>query len=210
MRRTALHWACKRGHTAVAHFLLQSGADASIRTHDGHTPLDVASTADIAKLLGGGAGNLAAETGEQELPIVPNYLANPPFPYYDITREMETVNYRDVRRMPETADKPNLRARNKTTSTVPDHHGNSSDMPLAKHLESLAVSNGATTRKSDSLLSEEKGTGLSIPGQSSEGEGKEKGTAAVCLVSYSPSLVLKPRSRGGPCARLRGLGTRLL
>ena len=153
----------------------------NIRTHDGQTPLDMAPTADIANLLGGGAENLAV-AAKQELPIVPNYLANPPFPYYDITKEIEAVTYRDTKRMPETqSEKPNPR-----THTVPDHHGNNGDIPLAKHLESLTVSNGATKRKSDSVLSAVKATALSMAVQSSEGEGEEeeKGTCAtaVCLV----------------------------
>ena len=51
--RTALHWACRRGHTSIARFLLQSGADMNLRTHNGELPADVATTSDITQLLCG-------------------------------------------------------------------------------------------------------------------------------------------------------------
>ena len=51
--RTALHWACKRGHLSVVRYLLQNGAEANITSHKGELPVDVAATTDVAKLLSG-------------------------------------------------------------------------------------------------------------------------------------------------------------
>ncbi|RUS88505.1 hypothetical protein EGW08_003763 [Elysia chlorotica] len=74
---TPLHWACKRNHTSVVRQLLQEGADKSIENNDGHVPAQLSSHEDIHKLLGG-----SPETQvNNALPIKPNYLANPPFPY---------------------------------------------------------------------------------------------------------------------------------
>jgi len=51
--RTALHWACRRGHTSIARLLIQSGADVNLRTHNGELPVDVTTTSDIVQLLCG-------------------------------------------------------------------------------------------------------------------------------------------------------------
>ena len=92
--RTPLHWACKRGHINIVQYLLQSGSDATIVTHKGEQPGDVATNNDIIQLLDGTLDNdsttalsiASKETrpivcnGEQ-LNFVPNYLKFPVFPY---------------------------------------------------------------------------------------------------------------------------------
>ena len=93
--RTALHWACKRGHKDIVEYLLYSGADPSIMSNKGETPSTVATEHRILKLF-------QTETLEQDmsmkpssapsdsqLPIIPNYLKNPPFPYSDTSLQQQ-------------------------------------------------------------------------------------------------------------------------
>ncbi|XP_053564440.1 ankyrin repeat domain-containing protein 40 [Bombina bombina] len=78
---TCLHWACKRNHIQVVSYLLESGADKDMFTSKGEKPFELTSKKDIKKLLG--VEDLVDEEVKpaSELPFVPNYLANPPFPY---------------------------------------------------------------------------------------------------------------------------------
>lgn len=75
---SALHWASKRNNLAALSFLLDQGADINLKNTNGDLPVDLTSNEDIKKALGGtDSGNFK----ESNLPITPNYLANPPFPY---------------------------------------------------------------------------------------------------------------------------------
>ncbi|KPP78085.1 ankyrin repeat domain-containing protein 40-like [Scleropages formosus] len=76
---TCLHWACKRNHKAVVAFLLNSGADKGILTSKGELAVQLTSKPDIRRLLG--VEEDVPEVKEPELPIIPNYLSNPQFPY---------------------------------------------------------------------------------------------------------------------------------
>ncbi|MGH0142399.1 UNVERIFIED_CONTAM: hypothetical protein FKN15_076152 [Acipenser sinensis] len=78
--RTCLHWACKRNHRQIVSYLLSAGADKDVFTSKGETAVQLTSKPDIRKLLGVEETEIT-ETKETELPIIPNYLANPPFPY---------------------------------------------------------------------------------------------------------------------------------
>uniref|UniRef100_M3YVP5 Ankyrin repeat domain 40 n=1 Tax=Mustela putorius furo TaxID=9669 RepID=M3YVP5_MUSPF len=86
---TCLHWACKRNHGQVVSYLLQSGADKEILTTKGEMPVQLTSRREIRKIMGGfeeveeddGADSLPQLKKESELPFVPNYLANPAFPF---------------------------------------------------------------------------------------------------------------------------------
>lgn len=49
--QTALHYASSCGHEEVLKFLLESGADLSIKNCDGHTAKDVADSSNIQKIL---------------------------------------------------------------------------------------------------------------------------------------------------------------
>ncbi|KAM4890026.1 ankyrin repeat domain-containing protein 40 isoform 2-T2 [Sylvia borin] len=77
---TCLHWACKRNHTAVVAYLLHAGADKNILTKKGERPAQLTSKREIRKMLGV-EDELTDLKQDSDLPIIPNYLANPPFPY---------------------------------------------------------------------------------------------------------------------------------
>uniref|UniRef100_A0A8C5QEE3 Ankyrin repeat domain 40 n=1 Tax=Leptobrachium leishanense TaxID=445787 RepID=A0A8C5QEE3_9ANUR len=78
---TPLHWACKRNQVTVVSILLESGADKNVLTNKGERPELLTSKREIKKILG--VEDLETEDAkpDTELPFVPNYLANPPFPY---------------------------------------------------------------------------------------------------------------------------------
>ncbi|XP_074778195.1 ankyrin repeat domain-containing protein 40 isoform X2 [Athene noctua] len=78
---TCLHWACKRNHAAVVAYLLQAGADKEIVTKKGERPAQLTSKREIRKMLGVEDDELPDLKEDSDLPIIPNYLANPPFPY---------------------------------------------------------------------------------------------------------------------------------
>ncbi|XP_054026898.1 ankyrin repeat domain-containing protein 40 [Dryobates pubescens] len=78
---TCLHWACKRNHAAVVAHLLHAGADKEILTKKGERPAQLTSRSEIRRMLGVEGDELPALKEEPELPIIPNYLAHPPFPY---------------------------------------------------------------------------------------------------------------------------------
>ncbi|XP_041073057.1 ankyrin repeat domain-containing protein 40 isoform X2 [Carcharodon carcharias] len=60
---TCLHWACKRGHSQIVSCLLDAGADKDILTNKVNEDSE------------------PVVNGESQLTFLPNYLANPPFPY---------------------------------------------------------------------------------------------------------------------------------
>ncbi|XP_076443185.1 ankyrin repeat domain-containing protein 40-like [Babylonia areolata] len=75
--RTALHWGAKRNHQTVVQYLLSHGADTEALDNEGKKAGQLATNSDIHSLLGE-----HGEVDQQEkLPITPNYLAHPPFPY---------------------------------------------------------------------------------------------------------------------------------
>ena len=82
--RTALHWACKRGHATIAQLLLWSGADVNIKTFKGELASELTTSAEVlAAMKIEPDENFATLCSEEKnrLPIVPNYLRNPVFPY---------------------------------------------------------------------------------------------------------------------------------
>lgn len=85
--RTALHWACKRNHTSIIRFLIANGADSNIKTFKNESAASLASSEEALLVM----DCLLEETVEKlmlesqnTVPIVPNYLKNPPFPYGDM------------------------------------------------------------------------------------------------------------------------------
>ncbi|KAB1266383.1 Ankyrin repeat domain-containing protein 40 [Camelus dromedarius] len=83
---TCLHWACKRNHGQVVSYLLKSGADKEILTTKGEMPVQLTSRSEIRKIMGvedddDDSDDLPQLKKESELPFVPNYLANPAFPF---------------------------------------------------------------------------------------------------------------------------------
>ena len=81
--RTALHWACKRGHKIIVHHLLENGADVNLKTLKGETPAAVTTSSEILTLLGSPTEGTPQRTSS--LPFVPHYLEHPPFPYSDMS-----------------------------------------------------------------------------------------------------------------------------
>ncbi|XP_061472004.1 ankyrin repeat domain-containing protein 40 [Rhineura floridana] len=90
---TCLHWACKRNHAQVVSYLLHAGADKDILTVKEETPAQLTSKSEIRKLMGvEDADELPDVKKESALPIIPNYLANPPFPYVYSSMDSSTTS----------------------------------------------------------------------------------------------------------------------
>ncbi|KAK9406936.1 ankyrin repeat domain-containing protein 40 [Crotalus adamanteus] len=77
---TCLHWACKRNHALVVAYLLEAGADKDILTVKEEKALQLTSKREIRKMLGVEDVDELLDV-KKDLPIIPNYLSNPPFPY---------------------------------------------------------------------------------------------------------------------------------
>lgn len=77
---TCLHWACKRNHKHIVAYLLNAGADKDILTAKEELAVQLTSKPEIRRLLGVEEEDVP-EVKEPELPIIPNYLSNPPFLY---------------------------------------------------------------------------------------------------------------------------------
>ncbi|CAL9694019.1 unnamed protein product [Knipowitschia caucasica] len=87
---TCLHWACKRNHKHIVTYLLSCGADMDILTAKDEMASQLTSKPDIKRLLGVEVEE-EDEVKEPELPIVPNYLSNPPFMFSTLEPEAEAV-----------------------------------------------------------------------------------------------------------------------
>nr|XP_008162190.1 ankyrin repeat domain-containing protein 40-like isoform X1 [Chrysemys picta bellii] len=86
---TCLHWACKRNHAEVVSCLIDAGADKEILTVKGELAAQLTSKKEIRKIMGV-EENEFEEVEDLNLPIVANYLANPPFPYV-YTKESNSI-----------------------------------------------------------------------------------------------------------------------
>ncbi|KAM8992178.1 ankyrin repeat domain-containing protein 40 isoform 4-T4 [Ara ararauna] len=123
---TCLHWACKRNHAPVVAYLLHAGADKEILTKKGERPAQLTSKREIRKMLGVEEDELPDSKKESDLPIIPNYLANPPFPYVYNTMSNSipdpSMNGSISHLEPQDTDSslPDM----KTYTRVPLHHGN--------------------------------------------------------------------------------------
>ncbi|XP_078082002.1 ankyrin repeat domain-containing protein 40 [Mustelus asterias] len=78
---TCLHWACKRGHGQIVSYLLEAGADKEILTNKGESAARLSMKPEIRAMLGVDEDSEPVINGESQLPFLPNYLANPPFPH---------------------------------------------------------------------------------------------------------------------------------
>ncbi|XP_048039076.1 ankyrin repeat domain-containing protein 40 [Megalobrama amblycephala] len=83
---TCLHWACKRNHKQIVAYLLNAGADKDILTAKEELAVQLTSKPEIRRLLGVEEEDMP-EVKEPELPIIPNYLSNPPFLYSKIDKD---------------------------------------------------------------------------------------------------------------------------
>ncbi|XP_077415338.1 ankyrin repeat domain-containing protein 40 [Vanacampus margaritifer] len=87
---TCLHWACKRNHKQIVSYLLSCGADKDILTAKDELASQLTSKPEIKRLLGVEVEDVP-EVKEPELPIIPNYLSNPPFLYAQMDNKMEVL-----------------------------------------------------------------------------------------------------------------------
>ncbi|XP_030646642.1 ankyrin repeat domain-containing protein 40 [Chanos chanos] len=83
---TCLHWACKRNHKQIVAYLLDHGADKEILTAKEELAVQLTSKPEIKRLLGVEVEE-EPEVKEPELPIIPNYLSNPPFLYSNMDKD---------------------------------------------------------------------------------------------------------------------------
>ncbi|CAK6964893.1 ankyrin repeat domain-containing protein 40 [Scomber scombrus] len=87
---TCLHWACKRNHKHIVSYLLSCGADKEILTAKDEMASQLTSKPEIKRLLGVEVEEVP-EVKEPELPIIPNYLSNPPFMYSKLDNKSELI-----------------------------------------------------------------------------------------------------------------------
>ncbi|XP_028414850.1 ankyrin repeat domain-containing protein 40-like [Dendronephthya gigantea] len=104
---TPLHWAARRNHKDVVTYLLQHGANPSIRSFKDELAADVTQSEDIKFLLLSEEGNdtkncssnynavelsnLESCTPKEKITeFVPNYLLNPAFPYSESPKDFAT------------------------------------------------------------------------------------------------------------------------
>ena len=100
---TALHWGARRNHESVVSYLLESGADANIRSFQNELAVDVTQSEEMRRLLLGedsrnpkdvaGNSHIGNELPKENTPsgkFVPNYLQNPQFPYSESVTEFAT------------------------------------------------------------------------------------------------------------------------
>ncbi|KAM4531763.1 ankyrin repeat domain-containing protein 40 [Odontesthes bonariensis] len=89
---TCLHWACKRNHKHIVSYLLSCGADKEILTAKDELASQLTSKPEIKRLLGVEVEEVP-EVKEPELPIIPNYLSNPPFMYSKMDNKSEIIQH---------------------------------------------------------------------------------------------------------------------
>uniref|UniRef100_H3D517 Ankyrin repeat domain 40 n=1 Tax=Tetraodon nigroviridis TaxID=99883 RepID=H3D517_TETNG len=92
---TCLHWACKRNHKHIVTYLLACGADIEILTAKDELASQLTSKPEIKRLLGVEVEEVP-EVKEPELPIIPNYLSNPPFIYSKLDNKSELITDQHV------------------------------------------------------------------------------------------------------------------
>lgn len=88
-----MHWACRRNHLKVVEYLLQHNADASIACNKGKIPSDLTQDRAILSLLPP-APQSGTSPEPPQLPIIPNYLQNPLFPYTSSNNADDTLPVR--------------------------------------------------------------------------------------------------------------------
>jgi len=76
-----LHWAAKRNHSQVVEYLLANGADKTIEANNKSTPANVCTNQHLRDLLQTSSSSSETISSSTSLPIIPNYLRHPVFPY---------------------------------------------------------------------------------------------------------------------------------
>lgn len=92
--RTALHWAAKRNHLDVAHFLLTNGADKTMESFAKEIPADLTTSPALLNLLGSPKIRISPKSEENESSpsFTPSYLSQPNMGYQPITDYEPIVN----------------------------------------------------------------------------------------------------------------------
>uniref|UniRef100_A0A3Q3VXP7 Uncharacterized protein n=1 Tax=Mola mola TaxID=94237 RepID=A0A3Q3VXP7_MOLML len=124
-----IKWACKRNHKHIVSYLLSCGADKEILTSKDELASQLTSKSEIKRLLGVEIEEVP-EVKEPELPIIPNYLSNPPFMYSKLDNNSELIL-----------------AQHLTQNGSGDHEENT-------HSDSASLSPTHDLQKSQSLLSD--------------------------------------------------------
>ncbi|CAF0909956.1 unnamed protein product [Brachionus calyciflorus] len=78
---TSLHWACSKNNLELINYLLEVGADKTIRNNDGKTAFEVVKDNRMRTLLGLNSETNTSENSQEKL--VPNFVRNPQFHYAD-------------------------------------------------------------------------------------------------------------------------------
>ncbi|CAL4081588.1 unnamed protein product, partial [Meganyctiphanes norvegica] len=77
---SGLHWASKRNQVESVQWLIANGADASLMNNQKQTAAELTNNPNILNLLGVETADIVVNgtSANESLPIVPNYIANPP------------------------------------------------------------------------------------------------------------------------------------
>lgn len=76
--RTALHWAAKRNHVDVTHFLTTNGADKNLESFAKEIPADLSTSPAVLNILGSTKIKASKEDAESHSNnLIPSYLAQP-------------------------------------------------------------------------------------------------------------------------------------
>lgn len=102
---TALHWACRRNHPSVVQLLVKLGADPSIANDKDQLPNQLTTAEAIHDVLG---KPMNVADSVDSLPIVPNYIRHPQFPYASSGENSSSLNHvpDSPRRLPESVYHP--------------------------------------------------------------------------------------------------------
>lgn len=87
---TALHWACRRGHMHAVQLLVHLGADPSIANDKDQLPNQLTSLESIHDILG---KPMSVAESVDSLPIQPNYIRHPQFPYSSSSNDSNSSNH---------------------------------------------------------------------------------------------------------------------
>lgn len=75
-----MHWAAKRNHLDVAHYLLNNGADKDVESFAKELPADLATSPAVLNLLGSPKTKAKSEELDKNT-FIPHYLTQPEYSY---------------------------------------------------------------------------------------------------------------------------------
>lgn len=160
---TCLHWACKRNHKHIVTYLLSCGADKDILTAKDELASQLTSKADIKRLLGVEVEEVP-EVKEPELPIIPNYLSNPPFIYSTMDSKAEAVL--NTQRLTQNGSTEHAEdsISNESVPLSPVHESETSQQQASESFaQSTSQASGQSSSRCFVPVSEQNGTSSSGP-----------------------------------------------